>query len=181
MIEKTKVTLNDEDYFLIKGKWYDAHYLEVPVNVALALTEQILNDTSINGYSNEQLEKFVMGFKDQGLTGKALEIAAILYDRYESANDTSKLRWLMPVETSILRMSRTPQKAIEFYNAQIAKFGNTVNSPQLLTSVAAAYCDVGDYDNAKRLCDRAYGWGGASYELSMVYGRIKKETGNNDQ
>ena len=82
----------------------------------------------------------------------------------------------MPVETSLLRLAHTPQKAIELYEMQVAKFGKEVESPQLLTSIAAAYCDVRDYANAKRLCDRAYAWGGHSYELSAVYGRMKAES-----
>ena len=50
------------------------------------------------------------------------------------------------------------------------------------TSVAAAYCDLGDYAAAKRFADRAYGIQGGSKgyttELSLVYRRIKTETGD---
>ena len=176
MTKRIEVTLDDERYMLIKGKWYDSHFVEAPLNLVLRLTEQILNDNSVSDFSNEDLERFVMGFKDQGLAAQALRIADVLYDRYVSAADTHKLRWLMPVETSLLRMSGVSQKAIEFYTCQTEKFGNEVTSPQLLTSIAAAYCDVGDYVKAKRLCDKAYAWSGSSYELSAVYERIKKET-----
>ena len=178
MNKRIQVTLDDEQYSLIKGKWYDSHFIEAPLNVAIALTEQIL-DCNINDFSNEDLERLILGFKDQGLTAQALRIADVLYDRYVNAKDAYKLRWLMPIETSLLRMSGVSQKAIEFYDLQIAKFGKEVNSPQLLTSIAAAYCDVRDYAEAKRLCDWAYGWGGPSYELSAVYGRLKSETGEN--
>lgn len=178
MQKRIRVRLNDEEYLLVKGKWLDSHFIEPPINIAIQLTEQILNDGTVEEYSNEELEKFILGFKGQGLTGKALQIAEVLYGRYLNAKDMYKLRWLMPIETSLLRMSNTPQKAIDFFTLQTEKFGNTVNSPQLLTSVAAAYCDTRDYINAKRLCDWAYSWGGASTELSAVYERIKKETGD---
>ena len=116
-----------------------------------------------------------MGFKEQGLVPQALQVADELYQRYLKAEDTFRLRWLMPIETSLLRLSHTPQKAIDHYTAQIAKFGSEVNSPQVMTSVAAAYCDVRDYAKAKQLCDAAFAWGGYSYELASVYGRIKAE------
>ena len=174
MTKRIQVTFNDEEYSLIKGKWLDSHFIEVPINIAIQLTEQVLND-NLSDFSNEDLEGFLMGFKDQGLTTKALEIADILYDRYAQANDTYKLRWLMPIKTSLFRISKSPQKAIEFYTLQIEKLGNSVNSPQLLTSIAAAYCDLRDYANAKQVCDRAFAWSGWSYELGAVYERIKRE------
>ena len=174
MIKRIKVSLNDEEYFLIKGKWYDSYSIEVPLSIGIKLTEQLLS-SNLDEFSNEELEKFVMGFKDQGLTPQALRVLDVLYDRYVKAQDVYKLRWLMPVETSLLRLSHTPQQAIDFYNEQVAKFGKTIESPQLLTSIAAAHCDVRDYVNAKKLCDRAFAWGGPSYELSAVYQRIKAE------
>ena len=174
MSKRIQTTLNDEVYMLVKGKWLDSHFIEAPLNVAIQLTDQILQ-SNIDELTNEELEKFIMGFKEQGLIPQALQVADELYKRYVIAEDTFRLRWLMPIETSLLRLSHTPQKAIDFYTLQIAKFGKTVDSPQVLTSVAAAYCDVHDYAKAKQLCDRAFAWGGHSYELASVYGRIKSE------
>ena len=159
---------------LVKGKWLDSHFIEAPLNVAIQLTDQVLK-SNVDDFTNEELEKFIMGFKEQGLIPQALQVADELYKRYVIAEDAFRLRWLMPIETSLLRLSHTPQKAIDFYTLQIAKFGKTVDSPQVLTSVAAAYCDVHDYAKAKQLCDRAFAWGGHSFELASVYGRIKSE------
>ena len=175
MKNRIKVTLNDEQYMLVKGKWLDSHFIEAPLNIGIQLTEQILKDNT-DEFSDEDLKQFLLGFKDQGLTAQALHVASILYARYVEAEDVANIRWLMPIETSLLRLSNTPQKAIEFYTSQVAKFGKAVESPPLLTSLAAAYCDVHDYVSAKRLCDRAYAWGGSSLELSAVYGRIKSES-----
>ena len=175
MSKRIQATLNGEQYVLVKGKWLDSHFIEVPLNVGIQLTEQILSG-DVGDFSDEELEKFLMGFKEQGLVAQALRVADELYARYLKAENAFRLRWLLPVETSLLRLAHTPQKAIELYEMQVAKFGKEVESPQLLTSIAAAYCDVRDYSNAKRLCDRAYAWGGHSYELSAVYGRMKAES-----
>lgn len=174
MSKRIQATLNDEQYTLVKGKWLDSCFIEVPISIAIQLTDQILN-SNIDDLSNEELEKYVMGFKEQGLIPQALQVADALYARYLKAQDLFRIRWLMPIETSLLRLSHTPQKAIDYYTAQIAKFGSEVNSPQVMTSVAAAYCDVRDYAKAKQLCDAAFAWGGYSYELASVYGRIKAE------
>lgn len=174
MMKRIRATLNDEEYVLVKGKWLDSHFIEAPISVATQLTNQVLQG-NIEEFSNEELEKFIMGFKEQGLVPQALQVADALYERYLKAEDSFRLRWLMPIQSSLLRLSHTPHKAIEFYNLQVSKFGKTIESPQLLTSVAAAYCDVHDYAKAKQLCDRAFAWGGHSYELASVYGRIKAE------
>ena len=172
MQQRIKIILDDEEYALIKGKWYDSHLIEAPQNIAITLANQMLQE-NIGDFSNDDLEKFLMGFKDQGLISQALQISDVLYERYMNTDDMYKIRWLLPVTTSLLRMSHAPQRAIDLYTSQTEKFGNAAISPQLLTSIGAAYCDIFDYANAKRLCDWAYKWGGPSYELDRVYDRIK--------
>ncbi len=48
-------------------------------------------------------------------------------------------------------------------------------SPTLLTSIAAAYCDIGDVEEARRMANsaRAMQGGNSSKELISVYARIK--------
>ena len=58
-------------------------------------------------------------------------------------------------------------------------FQQFASSVPLLTSLAAAYCDVGDYKRAKYCADRGYftqgGGQGHKNELALVYYRIRKE------
>ncbi len=59
------------------------------------------------------------------------------------------------------------------------KFGNAIISPALLTSVAAAFCDIDEYEKkAKKHCDRAFAMtnGKGAGELSSVYQRFKSKT-----
>ena len=71
------------------------------------------------------------------------------------------------------------QKAIDFWMENKQIFTSCLSVP-LLTSLAAAYCDVGNYELAKKCADRAYAIQGGSQnyqsELSLVYARIRKET-----
>ena len=57
-------------------------------------------------------------------------------------------------------------------------FGEPRASHVFLVSVAAAYCDIGDYDSAKKCCNKAYAKlnGQHNDELSLVYKRIQKAT-----
>ena len=70
--------------------------------------------------------------------------------------------------------------AIALNREMHGKYGRDVFSVPLYTSVAAAYCDVGDFETAKKVCDYAYfrqgGGTGEKNELSLVYRRILKQT-----
>ncbi|MBQ8426407.1 MAG: hypothetical protein IJX16_01450, partial [Clostridia bacterium] len=79
------------------------------------------------------------------------------------------------------RALNQPQKAIDFWMENKHIFSSCLSVP-LLTSLAAAYCDIGNYALAKKCADKAYAiqGGGLNYktELSLVYRRIKKEIEN---
>lgn len=81
--------------------------------------------------------------------------------------------------TSCYRRMGQSQKAIDFWMNNKSIFQEFTESVALLTSLAAAYCDVKDYKKAKYCADRAYAaqGGGQGYknELALVYLRIKKE------
>lgn len=54
----------------------------------------------------------------------------------------------------------------------------STSSPALFTSLAAAYCDIGDYVNAKRYAGRAYARVATlpneyKIEISNVYARLR--------
>ena len=69
------------------------------------------------------------------------------------------------------------QTVIKNRNKYLEKYGKHVASPFLYTSLAAAYCDVSDFDNAKKYADKAYSYGRTENhsDLIAVYQRIKKE------
>ena len=72
-----------------------------------------------------------------------------------------------------------PKKVIELFSSLKNRYGVDFITPVLLTSVAAAYCDLGEYDNALRCCKWAYRKfdGEFNSNLSGVWARIKKESG----
>lgn len=112
-------------------------------------------------------------FKNSSSIGLALKF----YENAISRADAATMAYILPRITSCYRKNGQPQKAIDVLAYANTVFGKQMVTATLLTSVAAAYCDLGDYARAKKCCDRAFAAsnGKASDELSLVYGRIKKE------
>ena len=54
-------------------------------------------------------------------------------------------------------------------------YGEEMITEVFLTSIAAAYCDLGEFDKAKLCCNKAFKLSGCvcSDELQAVYDRIK--------
>ena len=46
-----------------------------------------------------------------------------------------------------------PRKVIDLFSETKRKYGTDFITPVLLTSVAAAYCDLKEYENALRCCN----------------------------
>ena len=86
---------------------------------------------------------------------------------------------MLPILTSMYRLTGQPGCAINVAEKYVG-CGSAYETVPLHTSVAAAYCDLGDYTHARKFADRAYarrgGGTGEKTELSLVYQRIKRPT-----
>ena len=71
-----------------------------------------------------------------------------------------------------------PQKVVDLFAAIKRKYGEDFITPVMLTSVAAAYCDLHEYEKAMRCCKWAYKKYGGRIDpnLKVVFERIKKES-----
>ncbi len=79
--------------------------------------------------------------------------------------------------SSLYRALGEPEKAIDLFYDAVDEFGGAIYSIPLCTSIAAAYCDISDYEQAEDTAKLAYAMskGRPSRELSAVFGRIQKE------
>ena len=111
-------------------------------------------------------------FKNSGSNALALRF----YEEAIEKADYSAMAYILPRITSCYRKSGQPQKAIDILAYASDTFGSNMVTPALLTSAAAAYCDLGDYTRAQKCCNRAYAAGNGKHsdELSLVYKRIQK-------
>ena len=100
------------------------------------------------------------------------------YEKALEDCDEATYKYVLPRITSCYRKCHMPRKVIELFSDTKRVFGTEFITPVLLTSVAAAYCDLKEYDNALKCCRWAY----KNFEefdplLSNVWARIKKESG----
>lgn len=167
-----KYLLNGEEYTYRNGTWFDSRYTIAPLAIASKLNQLLINNTDFEAMSVEELLKIIDGSRKSDniqLAAQVLEVAI----RKASVDE---IRNLLPRLTSNYRKLGRPQAAIDISKAYTDEYKKKVWSPALFTSVAAAYCDIEDYEMARKYANLARRISGeeASVELISVYKRIKE-------
>lgn len=174
---KNEVVVDGETFRKINGTWVDEHYLVPAHEILTKVVRASFDGETLTDSTDEDLETCLQDFKTLSLFPEAMRITNLLWERYSARNLIGNLRRLLPVSTSLLRSLGKPQEAIDFYSNAIRHFGRGLESSASLTSLAATYCDIGDFAFAKKLCDRAYAMQGGAQEswneLTLVYKRIE--------
>ena len=104
-------------------------------------------------------------------------LAAKFYKQAPEHADRRDRSFIYPRLTSCYRALGHATEVIKLMTYIKTHDGMDMITPVLLTSAAAAYCDLGQYENALKCAKRAYAMynGRATEELHGVFGRIKKE------
>ena len=171
------VEIDGEIYRNINGRWVDSSSLVPPREILKQIIRKFYYFDSLVKYSAKELREQLLYCKNEELTDEAIAIADELQSRYEvgvrGRADISGLRWLLPVRTSLYRMKGNPRKAIEIYLDAMSRWGDGVVSGPLYVSIAAAFCDIGDYETAIEFCKKTWALGERSEELKIVWKRAK--------
>lgn len=155
------------------GKWVDSQHIIVHEGLQNDLNKAYAKQLDVNTLSLDACLTYGDSFKDSGSAFLALKF----YEQAALLADQATMAYILPRMTSCYRKIGQAQKAIDLLAIAARKFGQQMVTPPLLTSVAAAYCDLGDYLRAKKCCDRAYASSGKnSAELFLVYKRIRSKT-----
>lgn len=172
------VEIDSEIYRKINGQWVDSKFLVPPREILELIIHKLFNLDRLSQYPTEELREQLLYCKNEKLFPEAIAFADELQSRYETGVNgivnIPGLRWILPVSTSLYRMMGNPHRAIEIYNNAITKFGEGVTSGALYVSIAAAYCDLEDYETALKFCNKAWALGDRSLELQAVYKRINE-------
>ncbi len=173
-----KIEVDGQTYYYINDNFVDESFLVVPDNVKKKLIPKVFESVDYKNLSPEDLMLLIKKAKRVCAYAYVIKVATFGLDK--NIDDAWWAIRVLPILTSSLREMGKPENAIE-----VAKHYTSLircSSPQLCTSLASAYCDIGDYERAKKFADRAYAMqgGGQGYknELTLVYKRIDKETGN---
>lgn len=171
-----KIICDGEVFFVDKGVVYDQNFLEVPLCISSHILNDYFSKIEYNAFGETQILDFIKQTKLAKKYHKCLEVIEYAISNISLTQDFYTK--IFPIVTSCYRALKQPQKAIDFWMKNKKVFNSCLSVP-LLTSLAAAYCDLNKYDLAKTCADRAYAMqgGNKSYktELTMVYERIRKE------
>ena len=175
-----KLYYEGELYYINKGKVYDEHFLEVSLEISKKLLSEYYMHIDYKQLDEQALISFIKEIKNSEQYGFCID--CIIYGLGKFINSKNYYLIVFPILTSCYRAMGQSQKAIDFYIENKNLFDYAISVP-LLTSLAAAYCDVGNYKEARAIANKAYVMQGGSTnhktELSLVYMRIKKESNDN--
>ena len=172
--------IDGEKYYFVKGRIYDSSFLEPDITTLRRVAPALFRAAfpSPEDMKQEALIEYIKAAKR--CEQYDLGIRACLTGLWKYGEAQDFVDSILPILTSMYRLTGQPKRAIDVAEEYIG-YGLAYESVPLLTSVAAAYCDLGDYENARKFADRAYarqgGGTGEKTELSLVYQRIKKLTG----
>lgn len=176
-----KIEYNGNTYYFIDGNIVDEYFIMLPENILAEVAYAYFSKIDYRFLPIDEAKEFMMSAKNN--CAPRIAYKAGLYYLEERDLTTREIQFILPVFISACRKMGSSNKAIEYAEKYISK-SSAYCSSALLTSLAAAYCDKGEYAKARRICNRAYAMQGGSQgyttELSLVYKRIKNALGESD-
>ena len=170
--KREQYILNGEIYYLIRGRWVNSHFTSVSKEEMYKLNSLRVKDLNFDNIEPSELIKMAQEMKD---SEDYIYSKRLFETLFEKCDEKEVVRSILSRYTSILRNLEQPQKAIEVAEKYISIYGKYVYSPALFTSLAGAYCDLGDLVEARKNANiaNAMSGGNAGIELQSVYARIR--------
>lgn len=153
--------------------WVDESYITVEGHLQKELNKLYAESLDLADLSADQLIEEGDHFK----YSEDWTLAIKYYEEAIKKATKETIAYILPRITSCYRKKNMAYKAIELFSFAKEKFGSGMMSSALLTSAAAAFCDMQEYEKARKCAKRAYAMekGKAPQELINVFSRIKKE------
>ena len=173
-VRKDQIEYQGAVYTRYGKKWVDCRNMVVCDSLQHDLNTAFLQTQNLDSYSTWELIRLA----DQCKVSASVHTAIRLYERAIASGDVKSYEAVLPRLASCYRKQGQPQKAIDLAITASKLFGSNILAPITLTSIAAAYCDLGQWKRAKACADRAFAKrnGQASPELHAVYERIRANT-----
>ena len=173
------IEIDGEIFRYINNTWVDSMYCEAPGNILNQIYDNLIERADETSY--ETLLEYAKVMKNSEHYAHASQLIDYLIKNCDKAKigKNNILLSLIPMKTSCLRAMHSPRGAIEFFNKIINEYDVANYSSALYTSIAAAYCDIDDYNNAIKYARRACAINTQEkpYELISVIKRIQSVLG----
>lgn len=134
------LTYEGETYRRSNGHWINSQYIMVHEGLQRELDKAFAKSLDVTKLSTKECINEGDKFKQNGSAFLALKF----YEQAALSVNSSAMTYLLPRMTSCYRQIGQAQQAIVILSMAAKKFGKEMVTPPLLTSVAAAYCDLKD-------------------------------------
>ena len=168
-----KFEYKGKTYLRYNDEWVNEHYEIAPLAVKADLDKMYADSLVLDSYTTQELVRLADTFKGN----ESYYLAAKHYKEALMRGTIEECRFIYPRLTACLRKMNRAQEAVEMLTLFKQKYGLHMVPPVLLTSVAAAFCDLKQYDDARKCYRMAVAKmnGNVSPELMNVKKRIEKE------
>ena len=148
-----EIVYENKVYYKRNGKWYDNSYCEVPTGIQNKLNSVYNQSINYDILNYSTIIEIADGFKKSNSFIMAINTYEKAIEKTEKVDD---IKYILPRITSCYRRNNQEYKAIELYKKICQKYGYEILNEVLLTSIAAAYCDLGEFENARKCANKAY-------------------------
>ena len=160
-----------KEYTRRNKNWVDKDHFVVCTSLQDKLNKLYFETLDISDLTLAELIKTGDQFKASDST----QLAVKCFEAAIKKAGQKEAKYILPRLTSCYRKLNQPQKVVFLLSFAKKTYGKSILDQVLMTSVAAAYCDLGEYENALKCCKYAValGDGTISDALDLVYKRIK--------
>lgn len=166
------IEYSGQTYYRYTNKWVDKNNMVVHQSLQFELNSLFAASLDLSGMNPWKLIEEGDKYKED----ESYILAIRFYEEAIETCDAKTLKYILPRISSCYRKAKSPQKAINLFAETKSKYGVEMLTPVLLTTAAAAYCDMLEYEKAKICAEKAKKAlrGEFSIELNLVETRIKK-------
>ena len=170
-----KIELDGEVYYFVNNSFVDSSFCRVPDEIQKKLSQIHFKQFDYRSYKKDELISFLKALKESEQHIKAKEVAEFALNAYK--DDEGVIKLVLPIITSVYRHLHQSSLAISVAQKYTDLY--KCDSSALWTSIAAAYCDVGEFKQAltflKLAIKKQRGTRMPSFEQKEVLKRIAKE------
>lgn len=165
--------LDGKKYFYNRGKWLYSNYIRVPLELENRLTKLLLIKDYLIDKSVDQLLRML----DKTNISLNMCDAIVVAERALEISDPEDIKAILPIIVDLYTKTGNPRKAVNTAKRYTDMFRNDVWSYALFANVAEAYCDMKDFETAKKFADiaRKMAKGDDNAKLGTIYLRIMRD------